>query len=57
MVAANVSWARATSVPLWLDHARELSERWIHRQQVLPSLELPVDLRVDLADPVLDGLR
>jgi uncharacterized protein (TIGR03083 family) len=57
VVTANVSWASAAPVPVWLDHARELSERWIHRQQILQSLELPVDLRADLAEPVLDGLR
>jgi uncharacterized protein (TIGR03083 family) len=54
---ANVSWASASPVPTWLDHARELSERWIHRQQLLQSLDLPEDLRPDLAEPVLDALR
>lgn len=57
LVAANVSWASARPVPLWLDHARELSERWVHRQQILESLGVPEDLRPDLAEPVLDGLR
>lgn len=42
---------------MWLDHARELSERWIHRQQILQALDRPSDLRADLAGPVLDGLR
>ncbi len=56
-VAAGVSWASAAPVPVWLDHARELSERWIHRQQLLQALERPADLRPDLAEPVLDGLR
>lgn len=55
--AAMVSWASARPVPMWLDHARELSERWIHRQQLLQALGHPPDLRSDLAEPVLDGLR
>jgi uncharacterized protein (TIGR03083 family) len=54
---ANVSWASTGRVPAWLDHARELSERWIHRQQILHAVGSPSDLRQDLAEPVLDGLR
>ncbi len=56
-VLANVSWASTALVPVWLDQVRELSERWIHRQQILQSLGRPSDLRSDLADPVMDGLR
>jgi hypothetical protein len=55
--SARVSWASTHLVPVWLDHARELSERWIHRQQLLDAVGRPSDLRQDLADPVLDGLR
>src|ERR1035437_1157837 len=44
-------------VPAWLDQPRELSEQWIHRQQLLQALGRPNDLRPDLAGPVLDGLR
>jgi uncharacterized protein (TIGR03083 family) len=54
---ATVTWASAGPAPVWLDQARELSERWIHRQQLLQALGLASDLRPDLADPVLDGLR
>jgi uncharacterized protein (TIGR03083 family) len=54
---ADVSWAGAAPVPAWLNHARELSEYWIHRQQLLQAVGRPSDLRVDLAGPVLDGLR
>src|SRR5579859_7046626 len=43
--------------PAWLDQARELSEYWIHRQQIRQALARPSDLRADLAGPVLDGLR
>ena len=56
-LTANVSWASAVPVPAWLDHARELSERWIHRQQMLQAVGAPADLREDLIEPVLDGLR
>jgi uncharacterized protein (TIGR03083 family) len=56
-LAANVSWASATAAPVWLDQVRELSERWIHRQQILQSIDRQADLRADLAEPVLDGLR
>ena len=54
---ASVSWAGPDLVPAWLGQARELSEYWIHRQQVLQALGRPSDLRADLAGPVLDGLR
>jgi uncharacterized protein (TIGR03083 family) len=54
---AMVSWASAGPVPVWLDQVRELSERWIHRQQLLQALGHRSDLRPDLAAPVLDGLR
>lgn len=52
-----MTWAGTAPVPRWLDHARELSERWIHRQQLLQALGGESDLRPDLAEPVLDGLR
>jgi hypothetical protein len=56
-VTASVSWAGPAPVPVWLDQLRELSEQWIHRQQLLESVGLPKDLRPELAGPVLDGLR
>ncbi len=54
---ATVTWASDGPVPVWLDQVRELSERWIHRQQLLQALGHASDLRPDLAGPVLDGLR
>ena len=54
---ASVSWAGTEPVPVWLDQLRELSEYWIHRQQLLEAVGRPSDLRADLAGPVLDGLR
>ncbi len=56
-VTASVSWASPGLVPVWLDQLRELTEQWIHRQQLLQALGKPSDLRSDLAGPVLDGLR
>lgn len=55
-VTANVSWASDGRVPVWLDQARELSERWIHRQQLRGALGQPSDLRPDLTEPVLDAM-
>jgi hypothetical protein len=56
-VTARVSWASAEPVPVWADHARDLTEKWIHRQQILQALGRPSDLRPDLARPVFDRLR
>ena len=44
---AKVSWAGTGPVPVWLDQARELSEWWIHRQQLLQALGRRSDLRPD----------
>jgi uncharacterized protein (TIGR03083 family) len=57
VIDSHVSWASKYSVPKWLDQVRELSERWIHRQQILEALGRPVDLNEDLCRTVLDGLR
>jgi uncharacterized protein (TIGR03083 family) len=56
-VAAHVSWAGPDPVPVWLDQVRELSEYWIHRQQLRHALGRPPDLRPELVGPILDGLR
>lgn len=54
---AHVSWAGPEPVPVWLDQVRELSECWVHRQQLLQALGRPADLRPELIGPILDGLR
>jgi uncharacterized protein (TIGR03083 family) len=56
-VAASVSWAGTDAVPRWLDHARELSEQWIHRQQIRSALGLAADVEGPIAEAVLDALR
>jgi uncharacterized protein (TIGR03083 family) len=55
--SARVSWAGPDLVPIWLDQLRELSEYWIHRQQVLQGLDRPSDLDPALLGPILEGLR
>ncbi len=54
---AHVSWASDSPVPIWLDQARELTERWIHRQQLREAMGRTTDLDEELAGPVLDALR
>lgn len=56
-MSGHVSWAADGPVPRWLDQLREVSEQWIHRQQILQALGRPEDLRVDLLVPILDALR
>ena len=36
-LTTSVSWAGPDLVPAWLGQARELSEYWIHRQQILQA--------------------
>jgi len=57
LCTARVSWAGPDPVPVWLDQVRELSECWIHRQQLLQALGRPSDLRPAVLGPILDGLR
>jgi uncharacterized protein (TIGR03083 family) len=54
---ASVQWAGPEPSPVWLNQVRELSEFWIHRQQLLESLDREPDLRSDVLGPVFDGLR
>jgi len=54
---AEVSWAGPAPVPVWLDLLRDLSEYWIHRQQLRWALGLPSDVDADVLDAILDGFR
>jgi uncharacterized protein (TIGR03083 family) len=54
---AQVQWAGSEPAPIWLNQVRELSEFWIHRQQLLDALDREPDLRSDVLGPVFDGLR
>jgi uncharacterized protein (TIGR03083 family) len=53
-VAASVSWASDGSVPKWLDQARELTERWVHHQQIRAGLGAPSWLDPRMTAVVLD---
>jgi hypothetical protein len=55
--SARVSWAGPSPVPVWLDQLRELSEYWIHRQQILDALEWSPNLDPEVVGPILDGFR
>ncbi len=55
--SGHVSWAGPDPAPRWLDQLRDLSEYWIHRQQLLEAVARPVDLDSALLRPVLLGLR
>jgi uncharacterized protein (TIGR03083 family) len=55
--SALVEWAGPSRVPIWLNQVRELSEFWIHRQQIREALGDAADLEADLLKPILLGLR
>ncbi|TCP57293.1 uncharacterized protein (TIGR03083 family) [Tamaricihabitans halophyticus] len=50
----GVSWAGVDPAPRWLDCARELTEYWVHRQQVREATGAQVDTDPTLLGPVLD---
>ncbi|MFF5990950.1 maleylpyruvate isomerase family mycothiol-dependent enzyme [Prauserella flavalba] len=50
----GVSWAGADPAPLWLDCARDLTEYWVHRQQIREAVGLRPDLGEPFLLPVLD---
>jgi uncharacterized protein (TIGR03083 family) len=39
--AGHVSWASDTAVPLWFDVAQDLTERWVHQQQIRRAVGVP----------------
>lgn len=51
--AEPVSWAAAGLAPAWLDVARELTERWVHQQQLREALGRPGGDGPELVGPVL----
>ncbi|UED87765.1 maleylpyruvate isomerase family mycothiol-dependent enzyme [Streptomyces profundus] len=54
--AVAVSWAGADPAPAWLDCARELTEYWIHRQQIRHAVGQRTDPEPTVAAVVLDTL-
>jgi hypothetical protein len=55
--SAHETRAGPDPVPVWLDQIRELSEYWLHRQQLLHALDRPADVQTAVVGPILDGFR
>jgi hypothetical protein len=51
-----VTWAGPEPAPVWLDVAREYTERWHHHQQIRDALGRPALTAPRLFAPVLDTL-
>ena len=49
-----VSWAGPDPAPVWLDIAREYTERWLHQQQIRDAVEKPGLKERRIFAPVLD---
>jgi uncharacterized protein (TIGR03083 family) len=49
-----VSWAGPNSAPVWLDLAREYTERWLHQQHIREAVGKPGLQQPRLFAPVLD---
>ena len=56
MMAMNgeVSWTGPGAAPVWLDIAREYTERWLHQQQMRDAVNRPGLKERPLFHPVLD---
>ena len=57
MMAMNgeVSWAGPGAAPVWLDIAREYTERWLHQQQIRDAVHRPGLKERQFFHPVLDA--
>ncbi|HLX56421.1 MAG TPA: maleylpyruvate isomerase family mycothiol-dependent enzyme [Ktedonobacteraceae bacterium] len=49
-----VSWAGPEPAPVWLDTAREYTERWLHQQQIRDAVKKPGLKEKRFFHPVLD---
>lgn len=49
-----VAWAGETSSPYWFDIARELTERWLHQQQIRLAVGAQPLTDPELSEPVFD---
>src|SRR5258708_38046271 len=49
-----VSWAGPDPAPIWLDSAREYTERWLHQQQIRDAVNKPGLKEKRFFHPVLD---
>ncbi|QBI19793.1 maleylpyruvate isomerase family mycothiol-dependent enzyme [Egibacter rhizosphaerae] len=50
----EVSWAGPGAAPVWLDAARDLTEVWVHHQQIWEAVGLPVEDDPATLQPILD---
>jgi uncharacterized protein (TIGR03083 family) len=50
-----VSWAGPDPAPVWLDTAREYTERWVHQQQIRDAVNKPGLKEKRFFHPVLDS--
>jgi uncharacterized protein (TIGR03083 family) len=50
-----VSWAGPDPAPVWLDTAREYTERWVHQQQIRDAVTRPGLKEKRFFHPVLDA--
>jgi uncharacterized protein (TIGR03083 family) len=52
-VGEAVSWAGPDPAPVWLDVAREYTDRWVHQQQIRDAVERPGMMEPRYLAPVL----
>ena len=53
-IGMAVSWAGPDPAPVWLDLAREYTERWHHQQQIREAVGQPLLLEPRWFEPLLD---
>jgi uncharacterized protein (TIGR03083 family) len=53
-VNGTVSWAGPDPAPVWLDIAREYTERWLHQQQIRDAVNIPGLKERRFFHPILD---
>jgi len=51
--AGSVSWAGLDPAPIWLDVAREYTERWLHQQHIRDAIDKPGLTEARFLAPVL----
>ena len=49
----GVGWAGPDPAPVWLDIAREFTERWVHQQHILDAAGMPGVTEIQFLKPVL----
>ncbi len=50
----TVSWASPNAAPVWLDIAREYTERWLHQQHIRDAVNRPGLKEPQFLAPILD---